>query len=84
MPANHEKQNIICLVVGVLVLLIMGGFYWYEWRPTQIKKECSRISQSTADIFDKPQGDKFVQGSIAIKYASPDERYKTCLRSKGL
>ena len=25
----------------ILIILIIGGaFYWYEWRPAQINKEC--------------------------------------------
>jgi len=65
-----KKHSIIYLVAGVLLLLITGAFYWYEWRPTQIKKECSRISQSTYRL-----------DSFGL---TPDERYKNCLRSKGL
>ncbi len=29
---------------GILVILtisVIGAFYWYGWRPTQIKKSCS-------------------------------------------
>ena len=30
------------IILGVIILLILGGaFYWFEWRPTQIRKECS-------------------------------------------
>lgn len=79
-----KKQPIIYLLVSVIVLFIAVGFYWYEWRPTQIKKECSRISLSNEDIVAKPQGDEFIPGSIASKYMSADERYETCLRSRGL
>lgn len=27
-------------VIIVVLIMVGGGFYWYEWRPTQIRKEC--------------------------------------------
>ena len=64
-----KKQYIIYSVVDAF-LLIVGTFYWYEWRPTQIKKECSRKSQSAYRL------DGF---GLTL-----DERYKNCLRNRGL
>jgi hypothetical protein len=32
----------LVVVVIVLVIAILGGwFYWFQWRPTQIRKDCS-------------------------------------------
>jgi len=31
---------------GLLIILIIcigGAFYWYEWRPNQIRKECADV-----------------------------------------
>lgn len=28
-------------VAIVLLLIVAGAFYWYEWRPTKIKGRCS-------------------------------------------
>ena len=62
----------------IIALLVLGvAFYWYEWRPIQIRKECSRISQSSYEL-----GSRF---RTAINpFASPDERYQSCLRNMGL
>ena len=65
---------------GVLVLLIAGAFYWYELRPIQIKKECNRISQPT----DEKQEFSARYGIGEYSVSSINERYKICLRSKGL
>lgn len=47
-----------------LLVIIAGLFYWYEWRPAQIKKECGATiikmssngktmsSESRDDFFD--------------------------------
>ena len=34
------KEKIILILI---ILAILGGvFYWYEWRPTQIRKGCAQ------------------------------------------
>ncbi|KKU81028.1 MAG: hypothetical protein UY07_C0027G0009 [Parcubacteria group bacterium GW2011_GWA1_47_8] len=34
----------------ILILVVLGGaFYWYEWRPTQIRKDCFNTSQDFSD-----------------------------------
>jgi hypothetical protein len=40
------KPAYSCLAVGVA--LIMGWFYWYEYRPEQIRKECAAIMTEIA------------------------------------
>ncbi len=39
------------LIVGITLLLGIA-FYWYEWRPTQIRRECAR---KMANIFTPEQ-----------------------------
>ncbi|MBA3046830.1 hypothetical protein KKC83_01195 [Patescibacteria group bacterium] len=42
-------------IVSILILLILGGaFYWYEYRPSLIKKVCINSSMPDAanqDLF---------------------------------
>ncbi len=33
------KQYRYIILIGIIILGL--AFYWYEWKPTQIKKECS-------------------------------------------
>ena len=61
-----SKKQYIGIII--LVVMILGFlFYWYEFRPTQIKKECYYRSQSGSRLLG----------------ITPDERYKNCLREKG-
>ncbi len=62
-------------LIIIVILTILGGlFYWFQWKPSQIVKQCNEEAVDKAkDIND---------GSQAIKVY--DARYKSCLRSKGL
>lgn len=28
------------VIIIIVLVLILGVFYWYEWRPSQIQKDC--------------------------------------------
>lgn len=56
MEKIREYKGIIILILVVLV----GAFYWYEWRPTQIRKKCAESANNYAhnsaywqDNYDK-------------------------------
>ena len=62
-------------IVGLVIIAF--AFYWYEWRPIQIKKECYQFSSGG---YLSPQSPL----KAINPFESPDERYKNCLREKGL
>ncbi|PIP31950.1 hypothetical protein COX24_00845 [bacterium (Candidatus Gribaldobacteria) CG23_combo_of_CG06-09_8_20_14_all_37_87_8] len=61
------KATIIVLLAGVL-LIGAGLFYWYEWRPNEIRKSCERSARVTESWGD----------------VSYETAYFGCLRFKGL
>lgn len=60
--------------VVILVLLLASAFYWYEWRPSQIRRECNSIT--------KPR----ITSRLLPYSTSPEanDAYLNCVRSKGL
>lgn len=63
------------LSLAIAALLIAGfAFYWFEWRPSEIRKECARITE-----------DASVKGieKIFADYIG-EEGYKKCIRTRGL
>ena len=63
----------------IILLVIVGLFYWYEWRPSQIKKECfEKASDFSTEAIGK-QG-----GSVDSFDKTYDFIYKNCLRKEGL
>ena len=60
------------IILGAIILLILGGiFYWFQWRPAQIRKECSRWINF-----------RVLGGTRTAEEKELD--YKECLREHGL
>ena len=50
------KQNWFKLgILIVLFFIIFGGFYWYGFRPSQIKQECSWVKKHSDAITEITQ-----------------------------
>ncbi|PIU01957.1 hypothetical protein COT68_00480 [bacterium (Candidatus Torokbacteria) CG09_land_8_20_14_0_10_42_11] len=62
------------LITTIISILLAGYFYWFQWRPSQIAKQCNKEAVKKAKDAD--------DGNQAIKIY--DARYKSCLREKGL
>jgi predicted negative regulator of RcsB-dependent stress response len=44
---NWLKNNWFKISLSIIVLIVMSGaFYWYEWRPSQIKKSCYKEARA--------------------------------------
>lgn len=68
-----KKPNTI-IVITVGVVFFCAIFYWYEWRPSEIRKECNQIalSKQTENL------------TLLGKQAHYDYDFKACLNEKGL
>ncbi len=69
-----KKQYIGIIILAVIILGV--AFYWYNYRPSQIKKECFEIARKSA-IEKSGLKDKFYKDDY-------DTYYKWCLQKKGL
>jgi len=68
---NKLKEYRLIIIIG---LLILGGlFYWFQYRPSQIKKKCA----SEANLMRK---EKCPQGSIGYWIVSKEgSKYPDCI-----
>lgn len=66
------------IIIGLIVIaLISGWFYWYEWRPSQIKKECGIKAGS---LYEAGQASDISYGEMS---KGADLVYSECLRRQG-
>lgn len=65
-----EKIKQYKYIILITLMVLVFGFYWFEWRPAHIRRECSK----TKNLFD----------SYLKETAQFDNNYKNCLRENGL
>lgn len=69
------KNKYLVIIIGVLV--IAGGlFYWFEYRPSQIRSECGKKISPAAVTSSKAQAEQ-----SKIDY---ETEYTNCLHESGL
>jgi len=80
------KSNKLALFIFVfLILLVVGWFYWFQWRPAAVRRECFKVA-SEGEMRDE-SGEKTQRLSYeqARKLQEVTEnRYSNCLRKHGL
>jgi hypothetical protein len=64
------------VIVIALLLIIIGLFYWYEWRPNQIRKSC--FSQA------KEYAQKRRAEGKDLSNALGNSLYRLCLVEQGM
>ncbi|MFH1822511.1 MAG: hypothetical protein ABH830_02305 [Patescibacteria group bacterium] len=65
--------------VIIIFLILSGAFYWFQWRPTQIRKECFKVKQETREVYSPLRS---VSDEKMEEYA--ETNYQDCLRKHGL
>jgi hypothetical protein len=84
--------------IGLIVLLLLAGasaFYWYEWRPKEIKRACveaqkesdKKASESIVKLIQEKKitpTQEFIDDNIKQRNEASDKNYKQCLIEKGL
>ena len=56
---NWLKENWFKISLLIIVIVtITYGFYWYEYRPTKIKGQCSAEAHFDSRALNQPDDDK--------------------------
>ena len=82
---DYSTKDYMGLVILIFLLLLGGWFYWFQYRPAEIRKECSQVREEYIDKLadDSSYGEE--KGKIYesdIRFA--DFKYDRCLSGKGL
>ena len=68
------------LIISLIVIILGLAFYWFQLRPNQIKKDCSRFLTGLPSRAPSNSGGRLT----AIGSNSGEEAYKKCLSENGL
>jgi len=64
------KKSIWVIVIILTLVLIGGAFYWWQVRPSQIRKECAKKNSTNNGLI------KDIEKNL--------KKYEGCLHEKGL
>lgn len=74
------NNRLLIVVVAVFIIIIGFLFYWYEYRPQQIRKECN-----TQAYYDAGKTLGITEELNESQWQDRKEKlYKDCLRYNGL
>ena len=76
-----EKLKQYKYIIGIVIVLV-AGFYWYDIRPSNIRKECNN-SAFIESMKYTPFNDVNVD-EISARMTLKDKLYKDCLRYSGI
>ena len=65
----------------LIIAIVISAFYWYEWRPSIIKQNCSNNARENA--IEKRNRNEYTKEELFYK-DDYDFYYKMCLGQKGL
>jgi len=73
----------------IALVLIGGWFYWYQWRPSNIKRVCNKSAveiekENTHAIFEGGRTTPIEMKMETNNGYEYDTVYTQCLRNKGL
>jgi len=79
------KENWLKLsIFFILIIIAYSIFYWYEWRPTQIKKECANLATVTINRNNAGRNYIPVAERADNNYTDFNNYYERCLKERGL
>lgn len=90
---NREKEGLMSnrsfIAFGAVLLVVSMGlaFYWYEYRPSQIRAACEmHSSEQAAEFFRKMMGKQAPKGFPEGFYIQSNKEnfYLNCVREHGL
>lgn len=70
-----SEKNLVALKIFLIAALVGGWFYWFQWRPTKIRRDCAKQAALTVSGFGKATTEG--QNRYGLFY-------ETCLNQKGL
>lgn len=74
------SKTLYWVIVFLIVVILGVSFYWFQWRPSKIKKECSKYPDTTTTSVKTYDG---IGGGSSEKKETTNP-YVDCLHKNGL
>jgi len=82
MKRNTNFYVLIAVLIVLGVAILAGWFYWYQWKPSEIRKECNSIAKKEEQEHTR---ESWVNFEVYIEDGHDyDTTYTRCLRENGL
>jgi hypothetical protein len=93
------KKTLIITISIIVVVLASGAFYWFSWRPSQIRSTCqSQVDQEYVKVFNQyfqtqADGTRVRKSNWMIEMKFDDDKklkdaaqatFEPCLRRHGI
>ncbi len=76
-------KNLFKIGLVVIILTVIGGaFYWYEWLPSQIRMQCNSSAFNSSVTFFNSSN--YTQSGRMELLDLKDKFYRDCLKDNGL
>lgn len=79
-------SRIFVLLLGVV--LLGGSFYWFQWRPSEAKAQCSALSKhevtQASKVLQPNEDGKISREDVDYLVKLQEQIYQFCLRERGL
>jgi len=76
-------MKIILPITIAALIVASGAFYWWGWRPEQIRKECAVWSIKTIDENNSGRGYVPVAERADRNHKDFNTYYERCLKERG-
>lgn len=74
-PQRHMGKMLLILFVTFVLLVIVGGaFYWYEIRPSEIRRNCEAYANSQ-DAWDTEESNNFYRMCLLRNGMAPESMF---------
>ena len=74
--------------LGLMVAILIGSFYWFQLRPSNIRKQCNeRVLKEQEYSTSKAEREQLNNEMVkinAVEREKADFFYKDCLHQKGI
>lgn len=74
--------------IAIIIILLLGSFYWFEYRPNKIRKDCFLVAKDYKNSITRTESDLIMEGFTITKRADYeklfDDKFKECKLEHGI